>query len=97
MRRHLYNWSLSERIDAYQQSGGSISYNTQQNQLPDLKKERPWYKPAHHTSQKCSVCGQIVKKALSVRTHRCPCGFVANRDHHAAINILRVGLDTLAV
>jgi putative transposase len=52
--------------------------------------------PPQYTSQKCSACGQIVKKSLSVRTHRCSCGFVANRDHNAAINILRVGLDTLA-
>ncbi|MCP4745444.1 MAG: transposase, partial [Desulfobacteraceae bacterium] len=30
------------------------------------------------------------------RTHRCPfCTFVANRDHNAARNVLRIGLDTL--
>lgn len=53
--------------------------------------------PAHYTSQKCSCCGQIVKKSLSVRTHACPCGFVANRDHNAALNILRLGLQSLSI
>jgi transposase len=52
--------------------------------------------PAHYTSQKCSSCGQIVKKSLSVRTHKCSCGFVANRDHNAALNILALGLKSLA-
>jgi putative transposase len=52
--------------------------------------------PAHYTSQKCSVCGQIVKKSLSIRKHECTCGFVANRDHNAAINILALGLESLA-
>jgi putative transposase len=51
--------------------------------------------PAHYTSQKCSACGQIVKKSLSIRTHECPCGFVANRDHNAAMNILALGLESL--
>lgn len=47
----------------------------------------------YYTSQKCSGCGKIVKKALSVRTHNCPyCGLVLNRDHNAAINILTLGL-----
>ena len=42
------------------------------------------------TSQKCSSCGQVVKKTLSVRTHNCPyCGLVLDRDHNAAINILK--------
>jgi putative transposase len=27
--------------------------------------------PPHHTSQKCSSCGEIVKKSLSTRTHIC--------------------------
>ncbi|MFP4393431.1 MAG: zinc ribbon domain-containing protein [Desulfohalobiaceae bacterium] len=40
--------------------------------------------------------GAVVKKTLSTRTHRCECGYRANRDHAAAINILRIGLDTLA-
>jgi putative transposase len=52
--------------------------------------------PPHYTSQKCSACGEIVKKSLSIRTHHCTCGFVANRDHNAALNILRIGLDTPA-
>jgi len=51
--------------------------------------------PPHYTSQICSSCGMLVKKSLSTRTHRCECGFVANRDHNAALNILRIGMDTL--
>jgi len=51
--------------------------------------------PPYYTSQMCSSCGVLVKKSLSTRTHRCECGFVANRDHNAALNILRIGMDTL--
>jgi putative transposase len=40
------------------------------------------------TSQKCSSCGTLVKKSLSMRTHVCECGFVLDRDWNAAINIL---------
>src|SRR2546426_1699235 len=41
------------------------------------------------TSQECSVCGALVKKSLSVRTHSCTrCGLVLDRDHNAARNIL---------
>jgi len=48
--------------------------------------------PAHYTSQKCSDCGSIVPKSLSVRTHICPdCGFIADRDYNASLNILRLG------
>lgn len=46
-----------------------------------------------YTSQKCSNCGKIVKKSLSVRTHCCPdCGFITDRDHNAAINIVGQGM-----
>jgi putative transposase len=45
--------------------------------------------PPHFTSQLCSECGEVVEKSLSVRTHFCPsCGYVADRDHNAARNIL---------
>lgn len=44
--------------------------------------------PAAFTSQDCSQCGARIKKSLAVREHRCiACGFVAHRDHNAAINI----------
>lgn len=49
-----------------------------------------------NTSQMCSQCGQIVKKELSVRIHKCPhCGLVMDRDLNAAKNILRLGLQSL--
>lgn len=51
---------------------------------------------AQYTSQNCSNCGEVVKKSLSTRTHICPhCGHVQDRDHNAAINILRKGLNTV--
>jgi putative transposase len=51
--------------------------------------------PPHYTSQNCSACGQTVQKSLSVRTHVCECGCELDRDHNAAINILRLGLSTV--
>ena len=46
--------------------------------------------PAHGTSQTCSRCGADVPKTPSVRRHRCPhCGLDLDRDHNAAICILR--------
>ncbi len=40
------------------------------------------------TSQRCSGCGQEVRKGLSVRMHECPaCGLVMDRDRNAAVNI----------
>ena len=50
-----------------------------------------------NTSQMCSCCGQIVSKDISVRIHDCPhCGYRADRDLNAAINIMRLGLQSLA-
>ncbi len=46
-----------------------------------------------HTSQDCSACGHREKKALSDRVHHCKaCGYTADRDLNAAINILTLGL-----
>lgn len=44
------------------------------------------------TSQACSNCGFVVQKLLSERQHICPhCGFTANRDVNAALNVLTLG------
>ena len=52
--------------------------------------------PPHFTSQDCSVCGTRVQKTLSTRTHQCPnCKTILDRDHNAAINILKKGLKYL--
>ena len=50
------------------------------------------------TSQKCSRCGEIVVKELSVRVHDChACGLVVDRDVNAARNILKMGLEQARV
>ena len=49
-----------------------------------------------YTSQICSSCGQIVKKDLSVRTHKCDCGLEIDRDINAALNILARGMMQIA-
>jgi putative transposase len=51
-----------------------------------------------NTSQICSGCDEIVEKSLAVRVHECPfCGLVMDRDENAAINILRLGLESLGL
>lgn len=56
--------------------------------------------PPYNTSQVCSRCGCLpgTPKTLADRIHVCPhCGFVADRDHNAALNILRLGLSRQAL
>jgi transposase len=56
--------------------------------IPVIAVEPAW------TSQACSGCGKLVKKALSVRTHVCPsCVLILDRDNNAALNILAKALE----
>lgn len=48
-----------------------------------------------NTTKMCSKCGVLVPKPLSQRKHICNCGCSLDRDHNAAINILRLGLKSL--
>lgn len=51
-----------------------------------------------NTSKMCSRCGTLVEKELSVRVHSCLCcGLVLDRDENAAINILRLGLQSVGI
>lgn len=44
------------------------------------------------TTQNCSGCGEKVPKGLAQRRHECPhCGLSLDRDHNAALNVLRLG------
>ncbi|NEN98970.1 MAG: transposase, partial [Moorea sp. SIO3I7] len=46
-----------------------------------------------NTSQNCSNCGKKVPKKLKDRIHSCPhCGYVADRDVNAAINVLKLAV-----
>ena len=52
----------------------------------------PEQEKAVGASQRCSGCGELVYKGLSVRWHSCPdCGTSLHRDHNAAKNIERAG------
>ncbi len=54
--------------------------------------------PAKNTTVDCSRCGLAVPKSLVVRTHRCDvCGLILDRDHNAAINILKKGLEIFQI
>jgi putative transposase len=51
-----------------------------------------------NTSKMCSGCGVLAEIDLSVRIFHCGgCGLTLDRDHNAAINILRLGLQSLGV
>jgi putative transposase len=51
-----------------------------------------------YTSQDCSGCGHRQKKTLAERVHACPCcGLTRDRDHNAALNIKRLGLQSLGL
>ena len=73
-------WSLFRRCLEYKAEEAGIGF----------KAVDPEY-----TSQDCSACGHREKKALSDRVHHCKkCGYTADRDHNAAINILTLGLQS---
>lgn len=48
--RHLANRAIAERIRVYKEFGISLSYIDQQNELPQLKAECPWYKAVYSLS-----------------------------------------------
>jgi putative transposase len=51
-----------------------------------------------YTSQDCSGCGHRQKKTLAERLHSCSCcGLTLDRDHNAALNIKRLGLQALGL
>ena len=47
------------------------------------------------STRMCSACGQLHDMPLGKAWMRCDCGNVMDRDHNAAANLLRSGLDTL--
>lgn len=48
-----------------------------------------------YTSQTCSSCGTRTIMELKDRVFDCSCGLKLDRDHNAAINILRLGIQSL--
>ncbi|MGD0331528.1 MAG: transposase [Nitrososphaeria archaeon] len=50
-----------------------------------------------NTSKTCSGCGKIKEMTLADRTYHCEaCGLELDRDHNAALNILRLGMSLAA-
>lgn len=82
LRREISNaaWGLLSRMLSYKAEDAGRTY----------REVNP-----RNTSQECSACGKIVPKTLQVRTHRCVCGLVMDRDHNAALVIKQRGLRLL--
>jgi len=54
--RLIYNWSLGEKIRAYQETGESLSRYKLQEQLPEMKRtERPWLAEVNAQSLQASL------------------------------------------
>lgn len=50
----------------------------------------------YNTTKMCSQCGALVPKDRNEKVHNCPvCDLKIGRDHNAAINILRLGLQSV--
>jgi putative transposase len=48
------------------------------------------------TTKECARCGVETAKSIRVREHSCPsCGFEADRDENASLNVLRGGFREL--
>lgn len=86
VRNHHLAKSISD-------SGWNIFSNMLSYKLEMLGKVYKQVNP-QYTSQKCSGCGELVPKSLSVRTHICPhCNLIMCRDENAAKNILKLALE----
>jgi putative transposase len=88
VRTMVQNHALAKRISA---AGWSAFLSMRTFKAVSAGKRVQAGNPAF-TSQRCSGCGVIVAKGVSVRWHGCPeCGTSLHRDHNAALNILRLG------
>ena len=106
--RLLYNQLVCDRVQAWQQKNRRLSKSIS-DAAWSLFRHCLSYKAEEagigfkavdpeYTSQDCSSCGHREKKALSDRVHQCKkCGYTADRDLNAAINILTLGLQSQAV
>jgi len=93
INRMMHNHCLAKSIHdaAWRQFIAYLTYKAE-----DAGRRLVAVNPAY-TSQTCSQCGYRARKELSERVHRCSCcGLVLDRDHNAALNILRLGLQSLA-
>jgi putative transposase len=93
VNRMVHNHCLSKSISDAAWSGffSMLLYKAEEAGRTFIK-----VNPAY-TSQDCSVCGHRQKMPLSERTYHCPCcNLVIDRDLNAALNILRIGLDSLS-
>ncbi|WP_152658017.1 RNA-guided endonuclease TnpB family protein [Oceanobacillus sp. CFH 90083] len=69
-----------------------LSYKLKE-QGKQLMKIDKWFP----STKKCSCCDAKRPMKLSERTYRCSCGYVADRDYNAAINIKKEGIRLLAL
>jgi len=93
INRMVHNHCLAKSIHdaAWRQFIAYLTYKAE-----DAGRRLVTVNPAY-TSQTCSRCGHRARKELSERLHRCSCcGLVLDRDHNAALNILALGLQSLA-
>ncbi len=94
VNRMVHNHCLSKSIHDAAWSGFFVCLTYK---AEDAGRTMTAVNPAY-TSQDCSRCGHRKKKLLSERWRSCDCGGLElHRDHNAALNILRIGLDSVGI
>ena len=94
INKMLHNHCLAKSISdvAWGQFSNYLSYKAE-SAGRKLVKVNPAY-----TSQTCSKCGHRQKIPLDIRTFHCPCCDLSiDRDLNAALNILRLGLQSVGI
>jgi len=93
INRMIHNHCLAKSISdaAWGQFAAFLSYKAE-----NAGRKFVAVNPAY-TSQDCSQCGHRQKMPLPQREYHCPCcGLILDRDHNASLNILRLGMQSLA-
>ncbi|WP_445004467.1 helix-turn-helix domain-containing protein [Halomonas mongoliensis] len=98
MARFVFNRGLALQKERYAAGEKKLGYAALCKELTGWRGAHLIVVPPHHTSRTCPECGHVAaeNRPSQARFACVECGYKANADHVAAINVLRAGHARLA-